>query len=110
MAPVGPTQCGAQWRAVLVSFDKQHTTLLSNNPDATEEINLIWTGLVTIGQLIQTSSQQNDNGDTWKQMVDKAESEKSILCKHLNEKALFIRMLGLYSTIHREMMESPFRM
>jgi hypothetical protein len=57
MTPVGPTQCEARWRAVLVSFDEQHTTLLSNNPDATEEITLIRTGLVTIGQLIQNSPQ-----------------------------------------------------
>jgi hypothetical protein len=64
MAPVGPTQCEAQWRAVLASFDKQHATLISNNPDAAEEINLIWTGLVKIGQLIQASPQQNGSGNT----------------------------------------------
>jgi hypothetical protein len=55
MAPVGPTQCKARWRAVFASVDKQHETLISNNPDATEEMNLIRTRLVKIGPLIQIS-------------------------------------------------------
>jgi hypothetical protein len=76
-------------------FDKQYETLIANNPDATEEINLIRTGLIQIGQLIQTSPQQNGNGATWKRLVDKAESEKSVLCKHLDGKALSTRMLQL---------------
>jgi hypothetical protein len=40
MEPVGPTYCETRWRAVLASFDKQYETLIANNPDATEEINL----------------------------------------------------------------------
>jgi hypothetical protein len=65
MVPVGPTQCETRWRALIASFDKQHETLIANNPDAMEEINLIWTGLIKIGQLIQTSPQQNGNGAMW---------------------------------------------
>jgi hypothetical protein len=64
MAPVGPTQCETRWRAVLASFDKQQETPIANNPDSTEEIYLIRTGLIQIGQLIQTSPQQNGNGAT----------------------------------------------
>jgi hypothetical protein len=60
-------------------FDKQHEYLIANRPDATQEINLVRTGLVKIGQLIQTSPQLNGNGVTWKRLLDKAESEKIVL-------------------------------
>jgi hypothetical protein len=106
MAPLGPTQCETRWRAVLASFDKQYETLISKNLDATKKINLIRTGLIKIGQLIQTSPQQNGNGATWKQLVDKAESEQNLLCKHLDRKVLFTGMLRLYTATHREMEES----
>jgi hypothetical protein len=53
MVPVGPTQCETRWRAVLASFDKQYDTLIAKNPDATEEIKFIRTGLIKIGQLIR---------------------------------------------------------
>jgi hypothetical protein len=62
---VGPTQCETRWRLVLASFDKQHETLITNNPDATEEINFVRTKVVKIRQLIQTSPPQNENGVTW---------------------------------------------
>jgi hypothetical protein len=74
-------------------FDKQYETIIAKNPDATKTINLIRTGLIKIGQFIQTSPQQNGNGATWKRLVDKAESEKSVLCKHLERKVLFTGML-----------------
>jgi hypothetical protein len=106
LAPVGPTQCETRWRAVLASFDKQYETLIAKNPDATKEINLIQTGLIKIGQLIHTSPQQNGNDATWKRLVDKAESEKSVLCKHLDGKVLSTGMLRLYTATHREMEES----
>jgi hypothetical protein len=106
MGPVGPTQCETRWRAVLASFDKRYEALIANNPDATKEIKLILTGLIKIGQLIQTSPQQNGNGATWKRLNDKAESEKSVLCKHLDGKALFTGMLRLYTATHRVMEDS----
>jgi hypothetical protein len=68
---------------VLASFDKQYETLTANNPDTTQVINRVRTGLVKIGQLIQTSPQQNGNGITWKRLIDKAENEKNVLCKQL---------------------------
>jgi hypothetical protein len=58
MAPVGSTQCDKRWRSMLSLFDKQYETLIANNPDATEEINLIRIGLIKTGKLIQTSPQQ----------------------------------------------------
>jgi hypothetical protein len=61
---------------------------------------------VKIGQLIQTSPQKNGNGVTWKRLIDKAENEKNVLCKHLDGKALFTGMLRLYAAIHRELKES----
>jgi hypothetical protein len=106
MTPMGSTQCETRWRVVLVSFDKQYETLIAKNPEATKEIHLIWTGLVKIGQLIQTSPQQNCNGATWERPVDKAKNEKSVLCKHFDGKALFTGMLRLCLAIHREMEDS----
>jgi hypothetical protein len=97
MAPVGPTQCETRWRAVLASFDKQYETPITKNPDATKEINLIRTGLIKIGQHFLTSPQQNGNGATWNELVNKVENEKSVLCTHLDGKALFK---------HREMEDS----
>jgi hypothetical protein len=92
---------------VLASFDKQYETLIANNPDATEEVNLIRTGLIKIRQLIQNSPQQNDKGATWKRLVDKAESEKSVLYKHVDGKVLFTGMLRLYTATHRDRGQSP---
>jgi hypothetical protein len=51
-------------------------------------------------------SQQNGNGVTWKRLVDKAENEKSVLCKYLDRNALFIGNLRLYTATHREMEDS----
>jgi hypothetical protein len=106
MEQVGPTQCEKRWKAVLASFDKQHETIIVNNSEATEKINLIRTGIVKIGQLIQTSPQQNGNGAKWNRLVDIVENEKSVLCKHLDGKVFFIGMLRLYAAIHREMEDS----
>jgi hypothetical protein len=102
IASVGPNQYETRWKAVLASFDKQYETIIANNPDATEEINLIQTGLIKIGQPIQTSPQQNGNGATWKRLIDRAENEKSSLYKHLDGKALFTGMLTLCSNTQRD--------
>jgi hypothetical protein len=64
MELMGPTQCETRWRLVLPSFDKQYETLITNNPDAKEEINFVRTELVKIEQLIQTSPPQDGNGVT----------------------------------------------
>jgi hypothetical protein len=71
-----------------------------------EEINFVRTELVKIGQLIQTSPPQNGKGLTWKRLVDKAQNEKNVLCKHLDGKALFTGMMRLYAAIQRELVDS----
>jgi hypothetical protein len=43
----------------------------------------------------------NGNGLTWKQLADKAKTERSILCKHLDGKVLFTGLMRLYAAIHR---------
>jgi hypothetical protein len=45
----------------------------------------------------------NGNGAVWKQSTDRAETDKSVLFKHLDGKTLFTRMLRLYAAMHREM-------
>jgi hypothetical protein len=94
---------------VFASFDKQHKTQIANNLDATEEINFVRTELVKIGQLIHTSPPQNGNGVTWKRLVDIAENEKNVLCKHLDGKVQFTGMMRLYAAIHRELEDSLLR-
>jgi hypothetical protein len=69
---------------------------ITNNPDATEEINFVRTELVQMGELIQTSLLQNGNGVTWKRLVDKAENEKNLLSNHLDGKTQFTGMMRLY--------------
>jgi hypothetical protein len=106
IALVEPTQCEARWRSVLTSFDKEHENLIKKTRTQQWRLTLVRTGLVEIGQLIQTSLQKNGNGVTWKRLIDQAENEKHILCKHLDGKALFTRMLRLYATTHRDLKES----
>jgi hypothetical protein len=42
----------------------------------------------------------------WKGLAAKAETERTVLCKHLERKALFTGILRLYAAIHREMNET----
>jgi hypothetical protein len=99
----GPTACEALWKEVLASFASQEEELRADHPDAKEEIELVHTALVTIGQLVQTSPRVNGNGIVWKQLADTAEAEREVLCKHLDGKALFTTVLRLYALTHREM-------
>jgi hypothetical protein len=85
VAPEGPTQCETRWRAVLVSFDKQHETLIPNNPDATEEIIIIRTGIVKIGQLIQTKSTASCN----KEFICSAEGHTHVGCGNVWRNTIF---------------------
>jgi hypothetical protein len=36
-----PTVCETKWSGVHVSFERQHDSLLENNPDAVQEIGII---------------------------------------------------------------------
>jgi hypothetical protein len=39
----------------------------------------------------------------WKQLADKAEAKREVLCSYLDGKALFTGVLRLYAAVHREM-------
>jgi hypothetical protein len=42
----------------------------------------------------------------WKYQTTRAEAERTVLCKHLDGKALFTGMLHLYAAIYQEMNET----
>jgi hypothetical protein len=42
----------------------------------------------------------------WKELITRAETERAVLCKHLDGKALFTAMLRLYTALHRELRHS----
>jgi hypothetical protein len=100
------TVCETRWKAIVTSFEKNHEELTARNPDCREEIGLLRNGLRTIGQLIHTSPSICGNGAVWKELINRAEAEKTVLCKHLNGKALFTAILRLYAAIHRDMRDS----
>jgi hypothetical protein len=102
-----PTACETRWKAIESSFHSNYEELSEQNLDCQEELELLKIGLRTIGQLIHTSPSVNGNGRVWKELVTKAESERTVLCKHLDGKALFTAILRLYAAIHREMSLSP---
>jgi hypothetical protein len=91
---------------VLTSFNSQADELLAAHPDAREEIELVHTTLVTIGQLVQAAPRVNGNSVVWMQLADRAEAERRVLCKYLDGKALFTGILHLYDLTHREMRDS----
>jgi hypothetical protein len=101
-----PTACETRWKEIVASFEKNLENLARSNPDCQEELELLRNGLLTIGQLIHTSPSINGNGTVWKELISKSETERTVLCKHLDGKALFTATLRLYAAIHREMRES----
>jgi hypothetical protein len=102
----GPTVCETRWGEIGTSFNNKHDDPVARHPDCTEELGLIQTLLHTIGQLIHISIAVNGNGALWKGLVSNAEAERTVLCKHLEGKALFPGILRLYAAIHREMNET----
>ena len=101
-----PTLCEERWRAIVASYERNHESLKSNNPGCEEDIDLLGQGLRTIGRLIHASPSINGNGAVWTQLLSKSEDERSVLCRHLDGKALFTGLLRLYATTHRELRES----
>jgi hypothetical protein len=83
-------------------FDRNSEELAANHPDCTEDMSLLHTGLKTIGQLILKAPSVNGNSSTWKELLDKVESERTVLSKHLDGKAIFTAMLRMYAAIYRE--------
>jgi hypothetical protein len=111
---VGPTACGKRWAEILASFERNLDDLISKHNDSIEEIRLIHTGLITIGQLIlitigqliNISPSVNGNGAAWKEITSRTEAERIVLCKHQEGKPLFTAMLHLYAAMHREFRDS----
>jgi hypothetical protein len=64
----GPTACERQWAETLSSFERNMVDLTTKHPDCLEEISLIQAGLITIGQLINSSG----NGTLWRHLEGKA--------------------------------------
>jgi hypothetical protein len=95
-----------KYGGVLASFERHYDTLISDHPGANQEIDLVRTALVTIGQLVQKSPLLNGTEAVWKQLIIRAEEEKSVLCKHLDGKALFTGILRPYASMHREMSQT----
>jgi hypothetical protein len=48
----------------------------------------------------------NGDGTIWKQILSKAEDERSVLVKHQEGKALFTALLHMYATTHKELCDS----
>jgi hypothetical protein len=62
--------------------------------------------LIKIKQLVKESPGVNGNGSVWRKLADRAEADRSSLCKHLNGKVVFTGLVHLYTTTHTEMVES----
>jgi hypothetical protein len=101
-----PSICEVKWSEVHASFERQHDTLLEKYPDASQEIGNIHKALIKIRQLVKKSPQVNGNGPAWKKLADRAEADRSSLCRHLTGKVVFTGLVHLYTTIHRDMAES----
>jgi hypothetical protein len=106
MEMTGTIVCETRWSKTLASFDKHHGELVTAYQGAEEDISLICAALVQIGTLIRNSPAKNGNGAAWKELTTKAETEKMVLCKHLEGKTLITAILRLYAATHREMVET----
>jgi hypothetical protein len=98
--------CKTRWSEILTSFERNHDDLIAGHPDYIEEIELLQTALITLGQLIHIPPPVNGNGAASKELIARAVAERTMLCKHLDGKGLFTAMLRLYAAIHREMRDS----
>jgi hypothetical protein len=54
----------------------------------------------------RSQAAKNGNGEAWKELTTKAETEKVVLCKHLEGNALITAILRLYAATHREKVET----
>jgi hypothetical protein len=87
-----PTASASRWDDIRASFERHRDELAETYPDAVEEIGLIHTALIKIGQLIRASPYMNGNGAVWKRLTAQAESERAVLCKHLDGKPMLTAM------------------
>jgi hypothetical protein len=103
---VGPTACGKRWAEILAYLERNIEELLTKYQATVEEIRLIQTGLIAIGQVINNSPRVNGKGDAWKEIITRAEAERMVLCKHQEGKPLFTAMLRLYAATHWELLDT----
>jgi hypothetical protein len=96
----GARICEIRWGEIVTSFKTNHDDVVERHSDCTEELGLIRNALHKIGQLIHISPGVNGNVALRKILVAKAEAERTVLCKHLQGKALFTSILRLYAAIH----------
>jgi hypothetical protein len=101
-----PTASETHWDRIISSFQSNQKQLLEGHPECSEELELLSTCLHTIKQLIHISRPVNGNGAVWKELITRRETERAVLCKHLDGKALFTAMLRLYAALHRELHDS----
>jgi hypothetical protein len=66
-----PTVCEKRWRDILNCFENKHDELIVGHPDCEEEIGLVRTAIIKIGQLIHTSPPINGNGVVWNELSNK---------------------------------------
>jgi hypothetical protein len=62
--------------------------------------------VIQIAQLVQNSLKVNGNGAKWKQLSDRAEADRHILCKFLDGQALFVILFHTYAVTYKEMRDS----
>jgi hypothetical protein len=98
-----PTACGKRWAEILASYQRNLDDLIRKKPESVEDIELLQAGLVTRGELIQSSPRANGNGAAWKAIITKAEAERAVFCKHLEGKALYAGLIRLYAATHAEL-------
>jgi hypothetical protein len=102
----GTTACESRWDDIRASFERHRDELAVSYPDVVEAIGLIRTALIKIGQVILSSPPINGIGAVWKRLTAQAESERAVLCKHLDGKPMPTAMRRLYAATFREMSET----
>jgi hypothetical protein len=99
MAVATITQCETWRRAVLPSFDERYEKLIENHPDAKKEMDLARACVVQVVQLVQNLTKVNCSGAKWKQLADRTEAKRHILCKPLGGRVLFTGLFRIYAAV-----------
>jgi hypothetical protein len=103
MAFTSLTKSEIWWKAMLWIFYIDHEKLIADYPDAKMEIDLIRDTLLQIWQLIGSTPKENGNDLRFKQLTDTAETERKVLNRYVNGKALYTGLLSLFSSVCKEM-------
>jgi hypothetical protein len=85
----GLIQWETRWEVVLALFDEQYEVIMADHADTRKEIGLVRAAVVQMGQLVQKSPKMNGNGAKWKELADRAETERNALCKYMGGQVLF---------------------